>query len=52
MENQPTNESQEMPIKLIMIPQLINMMKMDHQPHDNKKKYNAVIDKGLFKSTN
>jgi hypothetical protein len=42
MENQP-----------IMVLQLINMMKVDHQSHDDdKEEYNAVADKGLFKSTN
>jgi hypothetical protein len=42
MENQP-----------IMIPQSINMMKVNHQSHDDdKEKCNAVTDKGLFKSTN
>jgi hypothetical protein len=42
MENQP-----------IMVPQSINMMKVDHQSHDDdKEKCNAVADKGLFKSTN
>jgi hypothetical protein len=42
MENQP-----------IIVPQLINMIKMDYQSHDNdKEEYNAVADKGLFKSTN
>jgi hypothetical protein len=51
MENQPTNGSQEMPVKPIMVPQSINMMKVDHQSHDEKE-CNAVADKGLFKSTN
>ena len=42
-----------MPVKPIILPQLINMIKADHQSHDNgKEKYNAVVDKGLFKSTN
>jgi hypothetical protein len=42
MENQP-----------IMVPQSINMMKVDYQSHGNdKEEYNAVTDKGLFKSTN
>jgi hypothetical protein len=37
----------------IMVSQLINMIKVDHQSHDNdKEKCNAVADKGLFKSTN
>jgi hypothetical protein len=49
MENQPTNKSQEMPVKPI-IPQLINMIKVDHD--NDKKEYNAVADKELFKSTN
>jgi hypothetical protein len=52
MENQPTNRSQEMPVKPIILPQSINMMKVDHQSHDDKKECNAVADKGLFKSTN
>jgi hypothetical protein len=52
MENQPINGSQEMPVKPIILPQSINMMKVDHQSHDNKEKCNAVADKGLFKSTN
>jgi hypothetical protein len=52
MENQPINESQEMLVKPIMVLQLINMIKVDHQSHDNKEKCNAVADKGLFKSTN
>jgi hypothetical protein len=30
MENQPTNESQKMPVKPIIIPQSINMIKVDH----------------------
>ena len=51
MENQPTNGSQEMPVKPIMVPQSINMMKVDHQSHDEEE-CNAVADKGLFKSTN
>jgi hypothetical protein len=43
----------KMPVKPIILPQLINMMKMDYQSYDNdKEKYNAVTDKGLFKSTN
>jgi hypothetical protein len=42
MENQP-----------IMVPQSINMIKVDHQSHDNdKEEYNAVANKGLFKLTN
>jgi hypothetical protein len=43
-----------MPVKLIMVPQSINMMKVDHQSHDddNKEECNAVTDKELFKSTN
>jgi hypothetical protein len=42
MENQP-----------IMVPQLINMMKVDHQSHDDdKEKCNTVADIRLFKSTN
>jgi hypothetical protein len=28
------------------------MIKVDHQSHDDKKECNAVVDKGLFKSTN
>jgi hypothetical protein len=53
MENQPINGSQEMPAKLIMVSQSINMMKVDHQSHDDdKEECNAVADKGLFKSTN
>jgi hypothetical protein len=53
MENQPTNGSQKTPVKLIMVPQSINMMKVDYQSHDNdKEECNAVADKGLFKSTN
>jgi hypothetical protein len=53
MENQPTNGSQETPVKPIMVPQSINMMKVDHQSHDDdKEECNAVADKGLFKSTN
>jgi hypothetical protein len=51
MENQPTNGSQETPVKPIMVPQSINMMKVDHQSHD-KEECNAVADKELFKSTN
>ena len=40
-------------IKPIILPQLINIIKINHQSHDNgKKEYNAVIDKELFKSTN
>jgi hypothetical protein len=35
-----------------MVSQLINMMKVDHQSHDDKEECNAVVDKGLFKSTN
>jgi hypothetical protein len=49
MENQLTNGSQEMPVKPI-IPQSINMMKVDHD--NDKEECNAVADKGLFKSTN
>jgi hypothetical protein len=30
MENQLINESQETPVKPIMVPQLINMIKVDH----------------------
>jgi hypothetical protein len=42
MENQP-----------IMVSQSINMIKVDHQSHDDdKEECNAVADKGLFKSTN
>jgi hypothetical protein len=42
-----------MPVKPIMIPQSINMMKVDYQSYDNdKEECNAVVDKGLFKSTN
>jgi hypothetical protein len=52
IKNQLTNESQKMPVKSIILPQLINMMKVDHQSHDNKEECNAVADKGLFKSTN
>jgi hypothetical protein len=53
MENQPINGSQDMPVKLIIVPQLINMIKVNHQSHDDdKEEYNIVIDKGLFKSTN
>jgi hypothetical protein len=53
MENQPINISQKMPVKPIMIPQSINIIKVYHQSHDNdKEKCNAVTDKGLFKSTN
>jgi hypothetical protein len=57
MLNQPTNGSQNlpprMPVKPIILPQSINIMKVDHQSHDDdKEKYNAVADKGLFKSTN
>jgi hypothetical protein len=54
MKNQPTNGSQEMPVKPIMVPQSINMIKVDHQSHDNdnKEKCNTVADKRLFKSTN
>jgi hypothetical protein len=53
MINQPINKSQKMPVKPIILPQLINMIKMDHQSHDNdKEEYNAVTDKELFKSTN
>jgi hypothetical protein len=52
MENQPTNGSQEMPVKPIILPQSINMIKVDHQSHDNKKECNTVTDKELFKSTN
>jgi hypothetical protein len=51
MENQPTNRSQEIPVKPIIPPQSINMMKVDHD-NDKKEKCNAVADKGLFKSTN
>jgi hypothetical protein len=50
MINQPINESQEMPVKPIILPQLINMIKVDHD--NDKEEYNAVADKGLFKSTN
>jgi hypothetical protein len=53
MENQLINRSQETPVKPIMVSQLINMMKVDYQSHDNdKEECNAVADKGLFKSTN
>jgi hypothetical protein len=53
MKNQLTNGSQEMPAKPIIIPQLINMIKVDYQSHDNdKEECNAVADKRLFKSTN
>jgi hypothetical protein len=59
MENQSTNGSQEsgkkprMPIKPIILSQSINMIKVDHQSHDDdKEEYNAVADKRLFKSTN
>ena len=43
-----------MSVKLIMVSQLINMMKVNYQSYDNDKKgkYNAVADKELFKSTN
>jgi len=42
-----------MPVKPIILPQSINMMKVDYQSHDDgKKECNAVADKGLFKSTN
>jgi alpha-acetolactate decarboxylase len=41
-----------MPAKPIILPQSINMIKVDHQSHDNKEKCNAVANKGLFKSTN
>ena len=42
-----------MPAKPIILPQSINIIKVDHQSHDNgKKKYNTVTDKELFKSTN
>ena len=51
MENQPTNGSQETPVKPIIVLQSINMIKVDHQSYD-KEKCNAVADKGLFKSTN
>jgi hypothetical protein len=45
--------SLKMPVKLFILPQSINMIKVDYQSHDNdKKKYNAVADKRLFKSTN
>jgi hypothetical protein len=40
-----------MPVKPIILPQSINIMKVDHQSYD-KKECNAVADKGLFKSTN
>ena len=40
-----------MPVKLIILPQSINMMKVDYQSHDEEE-CNAVADKGLFKSTN
>src|SRR5258708_31086296 len=40
-------------VKPIILSQLINMMKVDHQSHDNsKEECNAVADKELFKSTN
>jgi hypothetical protein len=54
MENQSINRSQEMPVKPIIVPQLINMIKVDHQSYNNdkKKECNVVADKGLFKSTN
>jgi hypothetical protein len=53
MINQPTNRSQEMPVKPIILPQSINMIKADHQSHDNDmEECNAVADKELFKSTN
>jgi hypothetical protein len=36
-----------------MVLQSINMIKVDHQSHDDdKEKYNTVADKGLFKLTN
>jgi hypothetical protein len=42
-----------MPIKLIILSQLINMIKVDYQSYDNdKEECNAVADKRLFKSTN
>jgi hypothetical protein len=42
-----------MPVKPIILPQLINMIKVDYQSYDNdKKEYNTVTNKGLFKSTN
>jgi hypothetical protein len=40
-----------MPVKPIILSQSINMMKVDHQSHDEEE-CNAVADKGLFKSTN
>src|SRR5258708_39595371 len=40
-------------VKPIILSQLINMMKVDHQSHDNsKEECNVVADKRLFKSTN
>jgi hypothetical protein len=53
MENQLTNGSQKTPVKPIMVPQSINIIKVDHQSHDDdKEKYNVVADKELFKLTN
>src|SRR5258708_13933823 len=40
-------------VKPIILSQLINMMKVDHQSHDNsKEECNAVADKELFESKN
>ena len=45
--------SLRMPVKPIILSQSINMIKVDHQSHDNEKEEcNAVTDKRLFKSTN
>jgi hypothetical protein len=53
MENQLINRSQETPVKPIIVSQLINMIKVDHQFYDNdKEECNTVADKRLFKSTN
>jgi cytidylate kinase len=52
MENQPINGSQKMSVKPIILPQSINIMKVDYQSHDDKEECNVVADKGLFKLTN
>jgi hypothetical protein len=42
-----------MPVKLIILSQLINMTKVNYQSHDDdKKECNTVADKRLFKSIN
>jgi hypothetical protein len=53
MKNQPINKSQETPVKPIIVPQSINIIKVDYQSHDDdKEECNAIADKRLFKSTN